>query len=112
MKISQKYLLNGVAALAIALGALGGGVAEAKNKSDTIKPNPPTAAPIETGQLLIKDKPIANQGAAATENDLCGVPYTPPCSSAARQKSDTIKPNPPTATDYETGQLLIKDRPK
>ena len=40
----------------------------------------PTASEIETGQLLIKDKPVS---AAATENDLCGKPYTPPCRSDA-----------------------------
>ena len=88
MKTEPKYLLSGVTALAIALGALGGGVADARNTSGTIKPSPPAAA--------------------AAANDLCGVPYTPPCSSAARNKSDVIKPNPLTAAEVETGQLLDK----
>ena len=40
------------------------------------QPPAPTASEIETGQLLIKDKPVS---ANATENDLCGKPYTMPC---------------------------------
>ena len=107
----------------------------ARNKSGTIKPNPPTAtergirdngvkshsggmvstreaappavadpAPpppavdIETGQLLIKDKPTAaterraHSGPGGTppataKNQLCGVPYTPPCVTGAAQRS-------------------------
>ena len=55
-------------------------------KSDT--PPTPTASEIETGQLLIKTRPVA--------------------------KSSTGGPTPtptPTASEIETGQLLIKDRP-
>ena len=56
------------------------------------QPPAPTASEIETGQLLIKDKPVS---AAATENDLCGVPYTPPCrsdASTAKKAADKVKP--------------------
>ena len=56
------------------------------------QPPAPTASEIETGQLLIKDKPVS---AAATENDLCGVPYTPPCRSdaaTAKKAADKVKP--------------------
>ena len=56
------------------------------------QPPAPTASEIETGQLLIKDKPVS---AAPTGNDLCGLPYTPPCRSDApnaKKASDTVKP--------------------
>ena len=55
------------------------------------QPPAPTASEIETGQLLIKDKPVS---AAATGNDLCGLPYTPPCRSeaaTAKKAADTAK---------------------
>jgi hypothetical protein len=88
--------LGAVALSAMSLSMIGTDGAVAKPKSDKIKVNPPTAAEVETGQLLIRDRPVS---AAATENDLCGLPYTPPC--------DKVAP----AVDVETGQLLIKDRP-
>lgn len=61
-------------------------------------PPPPPAVDIETGQLLIKDKPVGatarqtNGGPgrtppAAAKNQLCGLPYTPPCVTDAAQRS-------------------------
>ena len=88
MKMYRKQWLGTVASAAIALTAISGGLSYAKGKSDTIKPNPPTATDIETGQLLIKDRPTARAG---------GQPDPTP---------------PANAADWETGQLLIKDKPK
>ena len=59
---------------------------------------PPPSVDIETGQLLIKDKPTAaterraHNGPGGTppataKNQLCGVPYTPPCVTGAAQRS-------------------------
>jgi hypothetical protein len=159
MKNLMKQAMGAVALSAMSLSMIGTDGAVAKPKSDKIKVNPPTAAEVETGQLLIKDRPVAKSStgglppeptpaawedpnggqhfdkgkgrpvaksstggqppeptaaevetgqllirdrpvsAAATENDLCGLPYTPPC--------DKVAP----AVDVETGQLLIRDRP-
>ena len=66
-------------------------------KTETVK-SAPSASEVETGQLLIKTKPVAVQGGAA-ENDLCGLPYTPKCITDA------------SAAEIETGQLLIREKP-
>ena len=95
MKMIVKRALGSVGLAALLMGALAAS----------------PAAAIETGQLLIKDKPVAKadtkapdtsvDAPPATENNqLCGVPYTPPCRADA------------PSTDIETGQLLIKDKPK
>ena len=62
------------------------------------------------GQHLIRDKPVAKADTKAPDtsvdappatekNQLCGLPHTPPCRVDA------------PSTDWETGQLLIKDKP-
>ncbi len=90
------------------------------------------AAPIETGQLLIKDKPIApsvEKGKSAT------IPVEPPtvegpatekgikdkgmtsCGNCGLTGREAAPPPvddgaaPPSAEKIETGQLLIKDKP-
>ena len=90
MKTMTKRALNALALSAVVLGMVGAS----------------PAAAIETGQLLIKDKPISKpaidtpvDAPPATENQLCDKPYTPPCRTDA-----------PT-TKIETGQLLDKGRP-
>ncbi len=95
MKMKMKRALGSVGLAALLMGALAAS----------------PAAAIETGQLLIKDKPVAKADTKAPDtpvdappatekNQLCGVPYTPPCRADA------------PATDIETGQLLIKEKPK
>ena len=94
--------MGAVALSAMALGMIGIDGAMAKPKSAVIKSNPPAAAAeVETGQLLIKDRPVAKSGtkpvdANASANELCGLPYTAPCVTDA------------PAVDVETGQLLDK----
>lgn len=95
--------MGAVALSAMALGMIGIDGAVAKPKSAVIKPNPPAAAAaeVETGQLLIKDRPVAKSGtkpvdANASANELCGLPYTASCVTDA------------PAVDVETGQLLDK----
>lgn len=74
---------------------------KARQAGEPTGPTEPTAAEVETGQKLIKDKPVAKSGtnpadAAAAANDLCGVPYTPPCRSDAstvKKAADKVKPN-------------------
>jgi hypothetical protein len=80
----------------------------ARNKSATIDPPPPTASEVETGQLLIKDRPVAKAvDTTATGNDLCGLTYTPPCSSTERGKSGTIKTDPNIAARNKTGWIIL-----
>ena len=93
MKNLMKQALGAVALSAMALSMIGADVAVAKPKPDKIKVNPSTAAEIETGQLLIKDRPMST---TASANELCGLPYTAPCVTDA------------PAVDVETGQLLDK----
>ena len=82
-------------------------------------------APVETGQIRDKGKPIPPKAKtanpttapAAVDNDLCGKPYTPPCRSEAVQKQGGQPTVTPTAAEVETGQLLDKgprpwDKPK
>jgi hypothetical protein len=57
MKNLMKQALGAVALSAMSLSMIGTDGAVAKPKSDKIKVNPPTAAEVETGQLLIKDRP-------------------------------------------------------
>ena len=113
MTFNWKQALGSVALSAMALSMIGTGGAVAQTKPDTVKPNPPTAEKIETGQLLIKDKPrppavekgIKDQGVKSCNG--CGMTgkeaAPPPVDDAAA---------PPSAEKIETGQLLIKDRPK
>ena len=96
MKMKMKRALGSVGLAALLMGAFAAS---------------PVAA-IETGQLLIKDRPVlikktdtkapdssVDAPPATEKNQLCGVPYTPPCRADA------------PSVDIETGQLLIKDRP-
>ena len=111
MTFNWKQALGSVALSAMALSMIGTGGAVAQTKPDTVKPNPPTAEKIETGQLLIKDKPrppavekgIKDQGVKSCNG--CGMTgkeaAPPPVDDAAA---------PPSAEKIETGQLLIRDK--
>ena len=84
-----KMALGTLALGAVTVSPFVAGAAFAGAETKTVKgdkPPAPTASEIETGQLLIKDRPVA--------------------------KSSTGGDSPqPTATEWETGQLLIKTRP-
>ena len=128
MKEKWKQAVSLLALSVMAMGtiSINSSSAAARNKSSKMEPPPaervksdtvttePTAVEYGVdGQILEKPArvgvtakgtsattPIGNNAPPATEkNQLCGLPHTPPCRVDA------------PSTDWETGQLLIKDKP-
>ena len=99
MKILMKQALGAVALSAMALSMIGANSVVAREKAGVVKPPPPPAVEIETGQMLDKG-PRWKPSVSASANGLCGLPYTAPCATDA------------SAVDVETGQKLIKDKPR
>jgi hypothetical protein len=57
MKIVWKQALGSVALSAMAISLIGTDGAAARNKSSKMEPPPPAAEKVETGQILIRDRP-------------------------------------------------------
>ncbi len=109
MTFDWKQALGSVALSAMALSMIGTGGAVAQSKPDTIKPAPPTADKIETGQMLDKgprrppsvERGIKDNGVkGCTGCGITGREAAPPATG------DGATPTP--SVDIETGQMLDK----
>lgn len=103
MKIAMRNLLSGVAAMSVALGAIGAapaGAVETGQILDNRYCSPWPSCKVNYGKKS-KGKPDTTEPnpVSAAEKQLCGLPHTPPCRADA------------PATDIETGQKLDKPRP-
>lgn len=111
MRFNWKQALGSVALSAMALGMIGVDVAEAKKgqKNDVIKPNPDTAAEIETGQMLDKGKPRPPSVEKGIKDP--GVKSCNGCGMTGREAAPPATGEgtaPAPSVDIETGQMLDK----
>ena len=109
MTFDWKQALGSVALSAVALGMVGTDGAVAQNKPQTVKPNPPTAEKIETGQMLDKGPrrpPSVEKGIKDNGVKSCGSCGLTGREAAPPATGDGATPTP--SVDIETGQMLDK----
>ncbi len=112
MKQIVKHALLTMALTSMTVGLVGTEAGAARNKSDTIKPTPPSVAKGKSGVIKPRDdvappsaeKGIKDQAVKGCGN--CGVTGRVAAPPAVADPAP-----PPPSVDIETGQLLIKDKP-
>ncbi len=109
MKQIVKHALLTAALSSMAVGLVGTEAGAARNKSDTIKPTPPSAAKGKSGVIRPRDDvapPSAEKG--IKDNAVKGCSGCGMTGRVAAPPAVADPAPPPPSVDFETGQLLIK----